>query len=258
MPIVTVASGKGGATKTTTAFALADALREMKQEPILLDLDPGASLTVSAGFIPDGQHAVAFLNGTGSVAELSTTTKDGAVIIPGSPALNAGNTDRTETVRWARSLRRAGEDHLVIADTAQGLALPSTRAALLAADYIVVPMQPEPNAIKRSYPDVLALLRIFRGDPELLAEFPLKPILLFAMTKYNSRLALSRFLLDELSSDGVTIAAYIPVSVKAPEAELSGKSVLGFAPNSPVAKGYRDLARTLIAAMNSQKLALSN
>ena len=34
--------------------------------------------------------------------------------------------------------------------------LPATRAALLAADYVVMPMQAEPAVIKRSYPDVLA------------------------------------------------------------------------------------------------------
>lgn len=258
MPLIVVASGKGGVTKTTTTYALAAALRELGEEPVLLDLDPGASLTENAGLIADGTHALDLLEGRGTVESLSAPTTDEIPLIPGTGDLLASNGDRTQLIAWAERLRAAAATTLLVADTAQGLGLPATRAALLAADYIVVPMQAEPAVIKRSYPDVLALLRLFRGDPELRPRFPLTPSLLFVLTKHNNRLGLTRHELDKLAKEGVHIAAYVPTGVAAAEACLSGKSVVTYAPRSPVAQGYRDLARTLIAAMNSRKIEVAS
>jgi chromosome partitioning protein len=258
MPLIVVASGKGGVTKTTTTYALGAALRELGEEPVLLDLDPGASLTENAGLIADGTHALDLLEGRGTVESLSAPTTDEIALIPGTGDLLASNGDRTQLIAWAERLRAAAATTLLVADTAQGLGLPATRAALLAADYIVVPMQAEPAVIKRSYPDVLALLRLFRSDPELRPRFPLSPILLFVLTKHNNRLGLTRHELDKLAKEGVQIAAYVPTGVAAAEACLSGKSVVTYAPRSPVAQGYRDLARTLIAAMNSRKIEVAS
>jgi chromosome partitioning protein len=258
MPLVVVASGKGGVTKTTTTYALGAALRELGEEPVLLDLDPGASLTENAGLIADGRHALDLLEGRGTVASLSASTADDIPLIPGTGDLLVAGGDRAQLIAWADRLRTAGSTTLLIADTAQGLGLPATRAALLAADYIIVPMQAEPAVIKRSYPDVLALLRLFRADPELKARYPLTPSLLFVLTKHNSRLGLTRHELDKLAKEGVQIAAYVPTGVSAAEACLSGKSVVTYAPKSPVAQGYRDLARTLLAAMNSRKIEVAS
>ena len=258
MPIIVIASGKGGVTKTTTSYALAAALAELEEAPVLLDLDPGASLTENAGLIADGTHALDFLEGRGSIETLSAQTVDDIPLIPGTGDLLAAAGDRKQLTAWALQLRAAAERHLLVIDTAQGLGLPATRAALLAADYIVVPMQAEPAVIKRSYPDVLALLRLFRADPELKGKFPLNPSLLFVLTKHNSRLGLTRHELDKLAKEGVQIAAYVPTGVVAAEACLSGKSVVTYAPRSPVAQGYRQLARTLIAAMNARKIQVAS
>lgn len=258
MPLIVVASGKGGVTKTTTTYALGAALRELGEAPVLLDLDPGASLTENAGLIADGTHALDLLEGRGNIHTLSAPTIDEIPLIPGTGDLLASGGDRSQLIAWAERLRSAAATTLVVADTAQGLGLPATRAALLAADYIVVPMQAEPAVIKRSYPDVLALLRLFRGDPELRPRFPLNPSLLFVLTKHNGRLGLTRHELDKLAKEGVQIAAYVPTGVAAAEACLTGRSVVTYAPRSQVAQGYRALARTLIAAMNSRKIEVAS
>lgn len=258
LALIVVASGKGGVTKTTTTYALAAALRELEEPCVLLDLDPGASLTENAGLIADGTHALDLLEGRGSIATLSAPTRDDIPLIPGTGDLLSAAGQRSDLVAWAERLRALAETTLLLVDTAQGLGLPATRAALLAADYIVVPMQAEPAVIKRSYPDVLALLRLFRGDAELRSLFPLNPSLLFVLTKHNGRLGLTRHELDKLAKEGVHIAAYIPTSVAAAEACLSGKSVVTYAPRSPVAEGYRSLARTLIAAMNARKIQVAS
>jgi chromosome partitioning protein len=254
MPLVVVASGKGGVTKTTTAYALAAALSEMKESPFLVDLDPGASLTENAGLIADGTHALDLLEGRGDLASLSAQTVDKIPLVAGTADLLAGGSDREALARWASRLVEMATDALVVVDTAQGLGLPATRAALLAADFIVIPMQAEPAVIKRSYPDVLALLRYFRSDAGLKARFKLNPTLLFVLTKHNSRLGLTKHELDKLAKDGVQVAAYVPSGVAAAEACLSGQSVITYAPRSTVAQGYRALARTLVGALNARKI----
>jgi len=257
MPLIVVASGKGGVTKTTTAYALGSALRELDAMPILVDLDPGASLTENAGLIADGTHARDLLEGRENVEALSGATVDGLPIVPGTVDLLNLSNDRADLLGYAQRLYDVSRERLLVVDTAQGLALAATRAALLAADYIVVPMQAEPAVIKRSYPDVLALLRVFIADPELRARFPINPELLFVLTKCNTRLGLTRHELERLAKDGVQVAAYVPAGVAAAECCLTGQSVVDYAPRSPVSAGYRDLARTIVASLNRAKLSLA-
>jgi len=258
MPLLVVASGKGGVTKTTTTYALGSTLQELDAAPVLVDLDPGASLTENAGLIADGSHASDLLNGRGTLDDLCGRTVDGIPIVPGTAGLLNLSGERSDLIRYAQRLHDVSRDRLLIADTAQGLALAATRAALLAADFIVVPMQAEPAVIKRSYPDVLALLRVFRSDAELRARFRIDPELLFVLTKCNTRLGLTRHELERLAKDGVQVAAYVPSGVAAAECCLTGQSVVEYAPRSPVSAGYRDLARTVVASMNRAKLSLAN
>ena len=257
MALVVVASGKGGVTKTTTTYALAAALKELGESPTLLDLDSGASLTENSGLIADGRHALDLIEGRASIADLVVDTADGIPLIPGTNDILGASSERNDLIRFAQNLMREAKDALVIVDTAQGLGLAATRAALLAADDVIVPMQAEPAVIKRSYPDVLALLRHFRADAELTTLFTLRPTLLFVLTKYTARLGLTRFELDKLAKEGVQIAAYVPAGVAAAEACLTGQSIITYAPKSPITAGYRDLARTLVATMNAPKLAIA-
>ena len=257
MALVVVASGKGGVTKTTTTYALAAALKELGESPVLVDLDPGASLTENSGLIADGRHALDLIEGRVPIDELTVETADAIPLVPGSNDVLGAALERHDLIRYARNLVTAASDRLLVVDTAQGLGLAATRAALLAADYIIVPMQAEPAVIKRSYPDVLALLRYFRADTELTALFALRPSLLFVLTKYAARLGLTRHELDKLAKEGVQIAAYVPAGVAAAESCLTGQSVVTYAPKSPITAGYRDLARTLVATMNSRKLEIA-
>jgi len=252
MPIAAIVSGKGGVTKTTTTYALAAALVKLGEEPVMVDLDPGASLTENAGLIADGTHALDLLNGQ-PIEGLTSVTNDGIPMVPGTPEMLNTSVAYEDLIQYAANLRRAAEGHLLIIDTAQGLALGATRAAILAADFLIVPMQAEPAIVRRSYPEVLALLRLFRRDERLCASFPIDPQLFFVMTKFNAKLKLSEQQLGQIAKDGIQIAAYVPTSVTAAEAYLVGKSVVTYAPKSPVSVGYGNLAHTLVASLNRPK-----
>jgi chromosome partitioning protein len=257
VPIAAIVSGKGGVTKTTTAYALAAALRELDVDSTLVDLDPGASLTEAAGLIPDGSHAVDLLTDKAPIEKLLVETNDGILIVPGTAATLNTSTEKKELIGYAERLRAAGSDRLLVIDTAQGLALGATRAAMLAADFLVIPMQAEPAVIRRSYPDVLAMMRVFLKDPELKTRFRVDPELLFVMTKFNGRLKLSELQLSTIAKDGIQVAAYVPEGVAAKECCLVGKSVVTYAPRSPITAGYRNLARTLVASLNRGKSSVA-
>jgi cellulose biosynthesis protein BcsQ len=62
-------------------------MRELGEEPVLVDLDPGASLTENAGLIADGNHARDFLDGGGSLDELTAQTVEGIPLVPGTATL---------------------------------------------------------------------------------------------------------------------------------------------------------------------------
>ena len=50
--IIAISNEKGGVAKTTTAISLGGALVEMKEEVLLVDLDPQANLTLALGITP--------------------------------------------------------------------------------------------------------------------------------------------------------------------------------------------------------------
>jgi len=56
---IAVSNQKGGVAKTTTCLSLGACLAEMKQNVLLVDLDPQAHLTASLGLKPENiRHAV--------------------------------------------------------------------------------------------------------------------------------------------------------------------------------------------------------
>jgi cellulose biosynthesis protein BcsQ len=252
MALCVVCSGKGGVTKTTTTFALGAAFQELKLPVVLVDADPGGSLTEAAGYVADGRQALDLFEGSAAIEQLAVpTTVERIPLVPGTPRMMTLGTTAADLIRYGRALRAAAVGRTVIVDTAQGLTLGATRAALLAADYIVIPMQPEKLVMRRSYPDVVAALKGFKGDAELAGAFPISPSFFFLLTKANAKLRLSRHWMDELALAGITISAVVPTAVEAAEAAEGDQSVIAYAPRGKASEAYRAFARTLIAAMNA-------
>jgi len=131
-------------------------------------------------------HAFDLIDGRAEVSGLVAESIDALPIVPGTPQLLNAATERADLIRYAENLARAASKRILLVDTAQGLGLAVTRAALLAADLIIIPMQAEPAVRKRSYPEVLTLLRLFRSDAALSTRFRIDPELLFVPHQMQS------------------------------------------------------------------------
>ena len=254
MPIVTVASGKGGAAKTTTALALAGALVAMQGRhgrPVLLDFDPGSDATRGVGLQPEGQRVAQLFAGESLESQL-IAVDEGFAIVPGSAqtavfetassSSSSASSKTSSTVDLRSRLADLGKTHLIIVDTSPGISSPLTRAAIAAADVLIVPIVLEPFACDRA-------LHVVDVAHALNA----KPAIIFIAAIVDARRSLTASVLEDLESQGVSIATSIPRVVAVAEAPWRGLSIVGSTPRSAAAAAYRHLAELVLSALNSKR-----
>lgn len=250
--IVTVSSGKGGVGKTTTALALAailgaDQHRHRLGTPVVLDLDPRSDATKGVGIKPGGNRYeglfAGVLNGIGteSLLEAEVPTAERFAIIPGSPetafleARQFAGAGADDIVR--RRLRELCAGRLTIIDTAPGFDRALTRGAIGAADVLIIPFIPEPFAADGAL-DVLDVVRTFPdADPTVMT----------IATMVEARRTLTGTVLEDIAKRGYPVDATIPNAVAAAEAPWQGKSIVAYAPRSPVTREYEKAAEHIIA-----------
>ncbi|MDH5673434.1 MAG: AAA family ATPase [Myxococcales bacterium] len=149
-----IASQKGGCGKTTTALNLSLALAERGQRTLLVDLDPQGGVGHALARPDQALHGLAdVLMGACGIGQAVMQTK-----LPGLSLLPRGRLDPIDVCEYEMALldadvlsehlalAEAGYD-LVIVDTPSGLGIP-TRAALRIADFVLLPVQAEPLALR--------------------------------------------------------------------------------------------------------------
>lgn len=142
--ILAIASQKGGVGKTTTAQTLAAGLNNQKRRALLIDLDPQANLTFSAGIDPDSvKYTVAdVLQKKVSAADAIIHAGEGD-IIPGSYLLTDAdirftNTGREYLLSDALETVKAKYDFILI-DCPPTIGI-LTVNALTVADSVLIPL----------------------------------------------------------------------------------------------------------------------
>ena len=154
MPVISIATLKGGTAKTTTAASLAAALHRKGHRVLLIDSDPQSNLTYSLGVSDDleqnlyTEYKKEIMGETSKLRECIIETGSGLLLIPSSPGL--GNTEQELVSKLAReqTLRRRmlrpllGDFEFIIIDCPPSLGM-LTVNALVASDYIIVPLTGE-------------------------------------------------------------------------------------------------------------------
>ena len=245
VPVVVIASGKGGVGKSTLAANLAVALGERGARVLLVDADfAQASLDLLLGLHPrhDLQHVLA---GEKTLEEIVVRGPRGVTLVPaasGAPELADLDDVRLEFLLRGLTQLETGAD-LMLIDTASGISRPVT-SLCLAADVNLLVTTPEMPAFSDAY----GLMKLLHHQGLSRA-----PHLLVNMagsaeeaeeTAHRIGLVARRFLRMELEPwEPVPFDPAIPRAVRLQE------PVLTSFPHSPAAAAYRAIAERLWGAV---------
>jgi chromosome partitioning protein len=250
--VIAIANQKGGVGKTTTAVNLSASLAAAEKRVLMIDMDPQANATSGLG-VQVGREDVTLYDVLVDRFPIADATRTAVHfptldVIPSSPDVAGIEANLVRVPRREQELRtalgpiRKLYDFVVIdCPPAMGLL---TLNALVAADSVLIPLQPEYFALE-------GLSRF----TELLREIcqhlnPRLRILGILPTMYDGRINLAREVVGEAEAyfPAETFRTRIPRNVRLAEAPSFGKPALVYDINSAGAQAYLKLAAEVIAS----------
>jgi chromosome partitioning protein len=261
LPLVTaVLNQKGGVGKTGLTAGTAGALTEAGRRVLVVDLDPQGHLTTEALRMDEAQpgepNLASALTGvfTGPVEELIQQrpphSSGGQLdIIPTSVEMflvvRQLYHGRAPEARLARLLERLprGLYHHVLIDCPPSLDV-LTDTALVAADGLVIPVQPN-NTSLRALRLLIEQLAVLEEELQL----PRRQLYGLVPGIYRRPLSgIARYKMGQLEQYGspvhtdippLPILAHLPLAAVVEEAWLTGETVVDYKPTAPIADAYR-------------------
>jgi len=251
MKTLAVANHKGGVGKTATARALGDALAGAGLRVLLVDTDHQGSLTLSCGVREPAKslanvYAVAG-HPPATLAEVAQPVAKNLDLAPASLALAAAD---------AEIVARPGRE-FILADALEAVATRYDVAivdcppalgqlvinALVAADAVLIPAQPQPVDVAgvRLFLETVARIRANRRlNPGL-------SVLGILLTFWDKRLNTHKAAWKAMQANGWPVLPMrVPRTVRVAEAAAVGQSVLTYDPQNPAADAYRELAKVVL------------
>lgn len=252
--IIAVAQHKGGTGKTTTALNTAAALAEGGYRVLLVDLDPQADLTAGLGIeidleehpTEDSLYTV-LASEQGSLAKLVRSVGySGLSLVPGTLDMADLELHLAPQIGRERVLETAlaelGDEYdFILLDCPPSLGL-ITVNALVAADWVLMPVQAEPRSIRATKRMLAAVglvqRKLKRPDLRVLG-------LLITMTGANNIAREAEDLLRQRYGERV-LSTSIRRRVRVTEDTLYRAPVLAYAPKSESADDFRGVAREIL------------
>jgi chromosome partitioning protein len=247
--VTAISNQKGGVGKTTTAVNLAASLAVAGKRVLLIDCDPQGNASSGLG-VADRQAETSLypvLFGERRLEEVTRGTELATLdIVPASRDLAGVETeladadDRFDRLRRALGPARDRYDFILI-DCPPSLGV-LTINALVAADVVVVPMQPEYYALE-GLSDLVGTIERIRSS--------LNPVLRIdgvLLTMFDVRNSLSTQVADEVRRHFRVFDTVIPRNVRLAEAPSYGKPVILYDAESRGSHGYKNLAREILGA----------
>ncbi len=244
MRIVAIANNKGGVGKTTTALCLAAGLREKKKKVLLIDLDEQENLRYACGLKEDDVNGSSLLDVIYGKAKVDNCLfqiyddiADFDLLVGGGDLNDIESESRAKEDILLKVLKQLNVEYdYIVLDTPPAINK-ITKAALTAADDLIVPIQAAPfsrqglhklfkavNTVNPKINKVGLLLIGVKENTNIGREYTD----LFqkeAQENYNTRL----------------LKTIIHNSVAIPEAQTMKKTIFQYAANSTVANDYMNL-----------------
>ncbi len=248
--IYTIVNQKGGVGKTTTTINLGAFLGQFGQRVLLVDLDPQANATSCLGVNHNKiQHGIyEVLIGEKRAAETLLRNHNFKLdLIPSTPNLSGAEIELIEISSRDRLLRermaplRDRYDYILV-DCPPSLGLLTLNGLIAAEDGIIIPVQAEYLALEGLGQLTRTLDRIRVG---LFPELAIRGVLL---TMYDTRTNLAADVRAEVQKFFPTkvFESYIPRNVRLAEAPSFGMPISFYAPKSPGAQAYQELAQEIL------------
>lgn len=257
--IIALANQKGGVGKTTTAISLGAALAELERDVLLVDFDPQGGCSLGLGIEPGGldlsiYDALLDRNLRVEDAVLKTSVPR-LELLPSNIDLAAAELMLVQEVAREQTLLRLLAPlrlkyDFILIDCPPSLGL-LTINALTAADGVVVPLECEYYALRGM---ALLMDSIDRIRERLNPRLRIDGIL---ATMFDGRTLHGREVLErvrEAFGDSL-FESVIRKTVRFAEAPVAGEPILTYAPTSPGAVSYRNLAREVMSRVAPRQAA---
>jgi len=246
--IVAVFNQKGGVGKTTTALNVAAALKTKGTSPLLIDLDPQASLTHALGLrnIGGGASLYGFFKSSRPLAELIRTHPSGIAIIPASFELSKVESLHTGDLAISRRLKEGLEPiargRQILLDCSPALGVLSLNA-LLATDQVLLP-------VAADYLSLEGANKLSAALDVLEARLGKKFIRRVVITRFDARRKLAFEIQRRLQQrfGPLLCKTVIKENVSLAESPMRGKDIFSFAASSQGAADYKALTEELQAS----------
>ncbi len=249
--VLAMVNQKGGVGKTTSTVNLGAALAEYGRRVLLIDFDPQGALSVALGVPAHELERTVYnlLMDDGCAIEDVTvsTAVPGLDLVPSNIDLSAAEVALVNEVAREHALTRAiapvldRYDYIII-DCQPSLGL-LTVNALTAANGVLIPLECEYFALRgvKLLTDTVAKVQS-RLNPRL-------EVTGVVATMYDSRTLHTREVLERVvdAFGDLVFHTVISRTIKFPDATVAGEPITVFAPTSPAADAYRQLARELIS-----------
>lgn len=248
--IISMVNQKGGVGKTTSSINLGACLAEQGRKVLLVDLDPQGALSAGLNISHDEDQVTVYdlmLDNTSSIhAAIKHTNVSGLDMVPANIDLSAAEIQLVNEVGREQTLGRAlrpvrGEYDFIIIDCQPSLGL-LTVNALACSQGVIIPMECEYFSLRG-----LALLTDTVEKVRDRINFDLD-IVGILVTMFDRRTTHAREVMDrvvEVFGDRV-FDTVITRTVRFPETSVAGEPIITWAPNSPGAEQYRNLALEVI------------
>jgi chromosome partitioning protein len=254
--ILAIALVKGGVAKSTTTLNLAAALAERGMRVLMIDTDHQCSLTFALNVRQKGTDENLYTVMHRYIADYEATldraivqTTIGADLVPASIRLSTMEDEllhatQRELVLKALLAPVAPRYDMVLIDTppANNHAV---RAALVAADYVILPMEADSVSLESLALTLANIQRLRR--PGLNPDLRIAGVLL---TRVQQQTNIHREVLDVLHTDfgdqARLFATQIKNSVRIRESLAAHQSILTYEPKGPGAGAYRALAEEVL------------